>query len=65
LVVAAASLLAVVIGIETTHRRQTPTVSGGEVVYETGTNQILVLREGSEPIYVATEPSTRRTGETQ
>jgi ferric-dicitrate binding protein FerR (iron transport regulator) len=63
LVAAAASLLALVIGIETTRRPQPPITAEGAVVYETGANVILVLREGSEPIYVATEPSADRIGE--
>ena len=33
------------------------------VVHETGTNVILVLREGGEPIYIATEASNDRVGE--
>jgi hypothetical protein len=63
LVAAAASLLALVIGIETTRRPRSSTVFEGAVVHETGANVILVLREGGEPIYVATEPSIDRIGE--
>jgi len=57
LVVAAASLLAVLIGLENTRQPPQPVAAGGEVVHETGSNVILVLREGGEPIYIATEPS--------
>ena len=63
LVAAAASILAVFIGFETTRRPQTPTISDEAVVHETGANVILVLREGGEPIYIATEPQNNRVGE--
>jgi len=59
----AASLLALVVGIETTRRPRPSDVLGGAVVHETGGNVILVLREGSDPIYVVTEASTDRRGE--
>lgn len=60
LVAAAASLVALVIGYETTRPPVTlPVVEAPEVVYETGPDVILVLREGAEPIYVLTEPSLR------
>jgi hypothetical protein len=62
---AAASLLALIIGIETTRQPQPPIGPEGTVVHETGANVILVLREGSDPIYVATEPSNDRIGENQ
>jgi hypothetical protein len=65
LVAAAASLLALVIGIETTRRPQPQIISGEEVVHETGGNVILVLREGSEPIYLATEAPSTGNGEEQ
>jgi hypothetical protein len=55
LVAAAASILAVFIGIETTREPQPPVIADEAVVHETGANVILVLREGAEPIYVATE----------
>jgi hypothetical protein len=64
-VAAAASLLALVIGIENIRRPQPQVTSGEAVVHETGANVILVLREGSEPIYLATEVSSARTGEEQ
>lgn len=64
-VAAAASLLALVIGIETTRRPLPLTASGDSVVHETGANVILVLREGSEPIYLATDAPTNRIGETK
>ena len=62
LVAAAASLLALVIGVETVRQPQPPTASSDAVVHETGSNVILVLREGSEPIYLATEASSTRNG---
>jgi ferric-dicitrate binding protein FerR (iron transport regulator) len=62
-VAAAASLLALVIGVETIRQPQPPAVSGEAVIHETGSNVILVLREGSEPIYLATEASSTRNGE--
>ena len=64
LVAAAASLVALLIGFESSRQPITlPTVETPEVVYEIGPNVILVLREGAEPIYVLTEPSTRDAGE--
>jgi hypothetical protein len=63
LLAAAASLLAVLIGLENTRQPPQPGVAGGEVVHETGANVILVLREGGEPIYIATEPPNNRVGE--
>jgi ferric-dicitrate binding protein FerR (iron transport regulator) len=63
LVAAAASLVAVLIGIETT-RQPPPTVVADEtVVHETGPNVILVLREGGEPIYLATDVGIDQSGE--
>lgn len=56
-VAAAASILAVLIGFETTRRPQLPAIADETIVHETGGNVILVLREGGEPIYIATEPS--------
>jgi len=56
LVAVAASLLAVLIGLENTRQPTQPVIAGGDVVHETGANVILVLREGGEPIYIATEP---------
>ncbi len=63
LVAAAASLLAVLIGVENTRHSRPPAFADGDVVHETGTNVILVLREGGEPIYIATEASNDRVGE--
>jgi hypothetical protein len=63
LVAAAASLLAVLIGLENTRPARQPSIAGGEVVHETGANVILVLREGGEPIYFATESSNDHVGE--
>jgi hypothetical protein len=62
LVAAAASLLAVFIGIESTRRPQPPISVDEAVVHETGSNVILVLREGAEPIYVATETTIDNAG---
>jgi hypothetical protein len=64
LVAVAASLLAVLIGVESTRRPPSlPIVEGPtEIVHETGENVILVLREGAEPLYVLTEPP-KETGE--
>jgi len=63
LVAAAASLLAVLIGLENTRQPRQPVISDAEIVHETGANVILVLREGGEPIYIATEPQNNRAGE--
>ena len=64
LVAAAASMLALLIGYESTRQPGTPPpAKPHEIVYETGPNVILVLREGAEPIYVVTEPSNKDAGE--
>jgi len=63
LVAAAASLLAVLIGLENTRQPRQPGIAVGEIVHETGANVILVLVEGGEPIYLATEPSNDDVGE--
>ena len=63
LVAAAASLLAVLIGIESSRRPRGTIATEESVVHETGANVILVLREGNEPIYIATESSNHNTGE--
>jgi hypothetical protein len=63
LVAAAASLLAVLIGLENSRQPRQPVFSRAEIVHETGANVILVLREGREPIYVATEPPHDSVGE--
>ena len=63
LVAAAASLVAAVIGIETTRRSPSNSSADGAVVHETGANVILVLREGSEPIYLATDATIDQSGE--
>lgn len=63
LVAAAASLVALLIGYESSRPVLTPNPESHAVVYETGPNVILVLREGAEPIYVLTEPSDRDPGE--
>jgi hypothetical protein len=57
LVAAAASLLAMIIGIESIRRPPGIEVMNEAVVHDTGANVILVLREGNEPIYIATERS--------
>lgn len=60
----AASLLAVLIGIESTRRPPLlPIVEGPmEVVHETGDNVILILREGGDPIYLAVDWSQEMKG---
>jgi ferric-dicitrate binding protein FerR (iron transport regulator) len=63
LIAAAASLLAVLIGLENTRHPRQQLRADYEVVHETGANVILVLREGGEPIYIVTEPSNDRVGE--
>jgi hypothetical protein len=63
LVAAAASLLAVLIGIETSRQSPRTVIADEAVVYETGPNVILVLREGGEPIYLATQTRNDETGE--
>ena len=63
LVAAAASLLAVLIGLENTRQPRQRVISDREIVHETGANVILVLREGGEPIYIATESPNSRVGE--
>lgn len=67
LVAAAASLLAVLIGIESTRRPPSPPIVEGpmEVVHETGKNVILVLREGGDPIYLAVDSSQGMKGSDQ
>lgn len=57
LVAAAASLVATIIGIESIRGPRTTVATDDMVVHETGSNVILVLREGMEPIYIATERS--------
>jgi len=56
LVAAVVSMLALLIGYESLRQPASPPVEASEMVYETGPNVILVLREGAEPIYVLTEP---------
>jgi hypothetical protein len=63
LVAAAASLLAVIIGIGSSRRPTAPVAMDESVVHETGSNVILVVREGMEPIYIATERSNGGGGE--
>jgi hypothetical protein len=63
LLAAAASLLAVFIGLESTHRPRPEVVATGTAVHETGANVILVVRESGEPIYIATETSKKPAGE--
>lgn len=61
LAAAAASLVAVLIGFDAV-RRQPVMVAVEEPsgVLETGDNVILVLREGGEPIYLATDTGEKR-----
>jgi hypothetical protein len=63
LVAAAASLLAMIIGFESVRRPPGVEVLDEAVVHDTGANVILVLREGNEPIYIATESANNRKGE--
>jgi hypothetical protein len=63
LVAAAATLLVALIGVDTLRRPRPGDVSPKGLVHETGPNVILVLREGAEPIYVATETRIDQTGE--
>ncbi len=63
LVAAAASLLAILIGVENFRHPRPPAHSDDAMVHETGSNVILVLREGGEPIYIATESSIDELGE--
>ena len=64
LVAAAASVVALLIGIESTRQPVPPqVVQTPEVVYETGANVILVLREGADPICVVTESADRVNGD--
>lgn len=64
LVAATTSILALLIGYESTRQPGAPPpAKPPEIVYETGPNVILVLREGAEPIYVLTEPSATKVGE--
>jgi len=63
LVAVAASLLAVLIGVETNRQSEDPViVTQTAVVHETGDNVILVLRENSDPIYIAVDRSENTTG---
>ena len=63
LVAAAASLLAVLIGLESTRQPPVPaTVEDLGVVHETGENVILVLREDGDPIYVLLESAAGGRG---
>jgi hypothetical protein len=65
LVAAAASLLAVLIGLESTRRLHAPpiAVETPPMVHEAGDGVILILREGKGPIYVLTEPTAKGEGE--
>jgi len=63
LVAAAASVLLTIIGIESIRRPPAMVVADEALVHETGANVILVLREGNEPIYIATEASNGEMGE--
>lgn len=64
LAAAAASLLAVIIGLQANRPTRPPASDGSpEVVHETGGNVVLILREGKEPIYVVTDSTTTTNGE--
>jgi hypothetical protein len=63
LAAAAASMLAILIGFESTRRQpDLATVERATVVHETANNVILVLREGKTPIYVLTESAEKTEG---
>ncbi len=55
LVAAAASLLAVFIGVRSSWKPPEREHLEGSIVHETGSNVVLVLREGKSPIYVLTD----------
>lgn len=60
---AAASLLALMIGVQTSRRTEAPVAPAEPlVVHETGDNVVLILREGKEPIYLLTEPTKSSGG---
>ncbi len=62
LAAAAASLVALVVSFETLRSPSIqPVDAAPEMVYETGEDVILVLREGADPMYVLTE-SSRQDG---
>jgi len=54
---AAASVLAMIIGIGSLRRPPATSTADDAIVHDAGANVILVLREGKEPIYIATERS--------
>lgn len=63
LVAAAASLLAVLIGLETLRTPSDTVVTEvPAVVYEPGENVILVLREGGDPIYLLMDRAQNSQG---
>ena len=60
----AGSVLALVIGLNTMRVTVPPAAqTETSVVHEVGENVILVLREGGEPIYLATEPIADSEGD--
>ena len=66
LVAVAASLLAVLIGVESTRRPPVhEIVDEAAVIHEAGKNVILILREDKNPIYVLTGPTADGEGERQ
>jgi hypothetical protein len=63
LLAAAASLLAVLVGIESNRNAGAPQPAQSIAVgHETNRGVILILREGKEPIYVLTESLENREG---
>ena len=63
LVAAAASLLAVLVGIESNRHTVAPQpAQSTAIVHETDRGVILILREGKEPIYVLTGSSENHEG---
>lgn len=63
LAAAAVSLVAVLIGFETTRRPPPPSIAERPVVvHEMGENVILILRENGDPIYLAVDRSQEKKG---
>jgi hypothetical protein len=63
MVAAAASLLAILIGYESTRVPPAPGIAAEQaVIHDPGDNVILVLREGGDPIYVAIDRTERANG---
>jgi hypothetical protein len=64
LAAAAATLVALVVSFDTLRSPSIqPVEAAPEMVYETGENVILVLREGADPLYVVTDSRQGGIGE--